>query len=273
MDVVERAVILAGGRGTRLAPYTTILPKPLLPVGEVPILEIVLRQLRAAGVCQASIAVGYLHELLRAYFGTGEKVGLRLDYSLEDQPLGTAGPLALVPNLTDTFLVMNGDLLTTIDYRALVKRHRESGAAATIAVFSRSIPIDLGIVELDPESRLTNYIEKPTLRHLVSMGIYVLEPRVLSYIEPGLRLDLPDLMRKLMKADELVIGYQHAGYWMDLGRKDDYERAVADFDHMREQLLPEGKSSASCLGARSIAVCDSDDRMVSDMGASLESRP
>ncbi len=236
--MVDRAVILAGGRGTRLAPYTTILPKPLMPVGEVPILEIVLRQLCAAGVCKATIAVGYLHELLQAYFGTGGKVGLSLDYSLEDQPLGTAGPLALVPNLTDTFLVMNGDLLTTIDYRALVQRHRESGATATIAVFSRSIPIDLGIVELDPQNRLTNYIEKPTLRHLVSMGIYVLEPKVLSFIEPGSRLDLPDLMRKLMKADELVIGYQHSGYWMDLGRKDDYERAIADLDEMRAVFFP-----------------------------------
>ncbi len=248
MEMVERAVILAGGRGTRLAPYTTILPKPLMPVGDVPILEIVLRQLRAAGVRKASIAVGYLHELLRAYFGGGEKVGLSLDYSLEDQPLGTAGPLALVPNLTDTFLVMNGDLLTTIDYRALVQRHRESGATATIAVFSRSIPIDLGIVELDPENRLTNYIEKPTLRHLVSMGIYVLEPKVLSHIPPGSRFDLPDLMRSLMKADELVIGYQHAGYWMDLGRKDDYERAVADFDRLRGELLPVGESIVACTG-------------------------
>ena len=246
MEMVERAVILAGGRGTRLAPYTTILPKPLMPVGDVPILEIVLRQLRAAGVRKASMAVGHLHELLRAYFGSGEKVGVSIDYSLEEQPLGTAGPLALVPDLNDTFLVMNGDLLTTIDYRALVQRHRESGATATIAVFSRSIPIDLGIVELDPENRLTNYIEKPTLRHLVSMGIYVFEPKVLSHITPGVRLDLPDLMRKLMMANEPVIGYQHEGYWMDLGRKDDYERAIADFERLRGELLPIGESIVSC---------------------------
>lgn len=246
MEMLERAVILAGGRGTRLAPYTTILPKPLMPVGDVPILEVVLRQLRVAGVRKASIAVGYLHELLRAYFGAGEKIGLSLDYSLEDQPLGTAGPLALVPDLTDTFLVMNGDLLTTIDYRTLVQRHRESGATATIAVFSRSIPIDLGIVELDSENRLRDYIEKPTLCHLVSMGIYVLEPKVLSYIEPGIRLDLPDLMRRLMRADEPVVGYQHTGYWMDLGRTDDYQRAFADFDQMRARFLPNEPQHERC---------------------------
>lgn len=245
MDMVERAVILAGGRGTRLAPYTTILPKPLMPVGDVPILEVVLRQLRHAGVRRSSIAVGYLHELLRAYFGNGQKLGLTIEYSQEDRPLGTAGPLALIPGLTDTFLVMNGDVLTTIDYRALFQYHRASGAAATIAVFSRTIPIDLGIVELDPDNRLRNYIEKPTLHHQVSMGIYVLEPRVLSYIEPGAYLDLPNLLRTLMKADEAVIGYQHTGYWMDLGRKDDYERAVADFDRMRGEFLPDEAAPAA----------------------------
>ena len=237
--MVERAVILAGGKGTRLAPYTVVLPKPLMPVDDVAILEIVLRQLRYFGVQRATIAVGYLAELLMAYLQDGEKWGIAIDYSREDRPLGTAGPLKLIRGLNETFLVMNGDLLTSLDYRELVAFHREKNAVATIGIFSRLIPIDLGIVEIDHEQRLWNYIEKPTLTHNVSMGVYVFEPQVLDYIPQNERLDFPDLIHLLLKAQQPVYGYAHKGYWLDLGRKEDYEQAVNDFQRMRSTFLPD----------------------------------
>jgi len=240
MILAERAVILAGGRGTRLAPYTTVLPKPLMPVGDVAILEVMLRQLRQHGIRRVTMAVGHLAELLMAYFGDGSKFGLTVDYSREDKPLGTAGPLKIIPDLTGTFLVMNGDILTTLDYSALVEWHHRQKAAATIAVFRRPVPIDLGIVEMDGTNRLTDYIEKPTLHYQVSMGIYVFEPRVMTHIPPNDYLDFPTLVKKLIGTGELVSGYPHQGYWLDLGRKEDYERAVEDYERMRSQFLGAG---------------------------------
>lgn len=238
MGPVERAVILAGGRGTRLAPYTTVLPKPLLPVGDIAILEVVLRQLRFFGIQRVTIAVGYLGELLMAYLGDGRRFALSVDYSREEEPLGTAGPLKLIPDLDDTFLVMNGDLLTTLDYQALVEFHRRHEAVSTIAVFSRPVHIDLGIVEMNEDQRLTGYIEKPTLHYQVSMGVYVFEPVVLDHIPYGEYLDFPDLVKRLIAADQSVLGYLHDGYWLDLGRREDYEKAVHDFEQMRDKFLP-----------------------------------
>lgn len=238
MEMLKRAVILAGGQGTRLAPYTTVLPKPLMPIGDIAILEVVLRQLRLYKVNRVTIAVGYLAELLMAYLGNGCKFGLSIDYSREDSPLGTAGPLKLIPNLTETFLVMNGDLLTTLDYAALVAYHRSRQAAATIAVFSRPVHIDLGIVRMDKHNRLVDYIEKPTLHYEVSVGVYVFEPRVLDYIPTNEYLDFPTLVKTLINAGELIVGYPHQGYWLDLGCKEDYERAVDDFARLRSQFLP-----------------------------------
>lgn len=159
-----RAVILAGGRGARLAPYTTILPKPLMPIGDVAILEVVLRQLAHYGFSRATIAVGYLAELIMAYLSDGERMGLRIDYSRETTPLGTAGPLTLIPDLDDTFLVINGDVLTTLDFGALVRYHKSRGAMATIAVFQRTVTIDLGVIEMDEHSRLTGYRRNPRCR-------------------------------------------------------------------------------------------------------------
>jgi NDP-sugar pyrophosphorylase family protein len=135
-----QAVILAGGKGRRLRPYTTVLPKPLMPLGDMPIIEVVLRQLAASGFDQVTVAVGYLAELLMAYCGDGSKFGLELRYSREEEPLGTAGPLALIDGLDDTFLVMNGDVLTSLDLRGLVQQHRASGAAATTARISSTQP-------------------------------------------------------------------------------------------------------------------------------------
>jgi len=231
-----RAVILAGGKGTRLAPYTTVLPKPLMPVGEMPILEIVIRQLAYHGFQNLTLAVGYLAELLMAYCGDGSKFGVRLNYSHEEQPLGTAGPISLVPDLNETFLVMNGDLLTTIDYSAMWKYHKERGAIATLASYCREVKIDLGVIESE-DGWVKEYIEKPTYRYAVSTGIYIFEPEVLKFVEHGQRLDLPDLVRRLMHAGEKVNIYNFDGYWLDIGRHDDYDTAVKEFDKRRNEFL------------------------------------
>ncbi len=232
------AVILAGGRGTRLAPYTTVLPKPLMPVGEMPILEIVIRQLAYHGIRNITLAVGYMAELLMAYCGDGSKFGVKLSYSREEQPLGTAGPLSLIQNLNETFLVMNGDLLTTIDYSAMWKYHKERGAIATLASYCREVKIDLGVIESE-DGWVKDYIEKPTYQYAVSTGIYIFEPEIMHFVEYGQRLDLPDLVRRLMHVGEKVNIYTFNGYWLDIGRHDDYESAVGEFNAHRIEFLPE----------------------------------
>ncbi len=233
-----KAVILAGGKGTRLKPYTTILPKPLMPIGDMPILEILLRQMKRAGINQAVLTVGHLAEMLRLFFQDGRNLGLDITYSYEDSPLGTAGPLSLIDGLDDTFMVANGDVLTTLPLNSLLDHHRLSGAAATIAMHRRKVHIDLGVIEQNDDGQVTGYIEKPTYDFMVSMGIYVFEPRVLEYIPRDQYLDFPDLVKQLIAADEIVAGFPFDGYWQDLGRADDYERAIEDFDRMKSLFLP-----------------------------------
>lgn len=233
-----RAIILAGGKGTRLAPYTTVLPKPLMPIGEMPILEIVIRQLQKKGFDDITLATGYLAELLMAYCGDGSKFGAKIDYSREERPLGTAGPIALVSNLNDTFLVMNGDLLTTIDYGAMLDYHRRRGALATIACYQRDVKIDLGVIEADEDNWVADYIEKPTYHYSVSMGIYLFEPQILNFIPKNERLDLPELVLKLMRSGEKVNIFNFDGYWLDIGRHDDYELAIEEFAKHKEAFLP-----------------------------------
>ncbi len=235
---IMKAIILAGGQGTRLAPYTKILPKPLMPIGDMPILEVILLQLKAAGIDEVILSVGHLSELLRAFFQDGERLGLRIKYSYEDSPLGTAGPIALVEGLDNTFLVANGDILTNLCVRDLVHYHRQCKAAATIASHRREVRIDLGVIEKDGNSRITGYIEKPCYDYLVSMGIYVFEPRVLDFITIDQYLDFPDLIHKLIAAGEIVNCFPFDGYWQDLGRPDDYENAARDFEQMRSEILP-----------------------------------
>lgn len=233
-----RAVILAGGKGTRLAPYTTVFPKPLMPIGDMPILEVVLHQLKDAGVARVTMAVGYLAELLEAFFRDGSRLGLEIDYAFEDRPLGTVGPLTRIQGLDDTFLMMNGDVLTTLDYRDLVRAHKEGGAIATVATHQRDVRIDFGVLETDARGRLTEYIEKPTMHYRVSMGVYVFEPRILEYLEPGCHQDFPDLVQELIGNGEQVLSYPFSGYWLDMGRPDDYARAVEEFDSRRRDFLP-----------------------------------
>ncbi len=232
------AVVLAGGKGARLAPYTTILPKPLMPIGDMPILEVMLLQMREAGIEHVVLTVGHLSELLRAFFKDGSQFGLDIRYSYEQCPLGTAGPIALVDGLNETFLVTNGDVLTTLNLRQLIQFHREQKAMATIAAHQRQSRIDLGVIQKDGDCRITGYIEKPVYDFLVSMGIYVFEPAVLPYIPRNEYLDFPELIKKLIAAGERVVGYEFNGYWEDLGRPDDYVRASKDFENMRSQFLP-----------------------------------
>ena len=235
-----KAVILAGGKGTRLAPFTKILPKPLIPIGDMPILEVMLRQLKRFGVNEVVLSVGYLAELLRAFFQDGTRLGLNIQYSYEETPLGTAGPLSLVEGLDDTFLVTNGDVLTNLNIKDLIEYHHSKGAIATIAAHSRDIKIDLGVIKSNADYEIIDYIEKPVYKFYVSMGVYIFEPRILSYIPCNEYLNLPDLILKLINAGERVASYPFDGYWMDLGRLDDYEEAVKDFEKLKPEILGDG---------------------------------
>jgi len=237
-----KAVVLAGGKGTRLAPYTKILPKPLMPVGDLPVLEILLRQMERYGVDEVILTVGYLSELLCAFFQDGRRFGLKIRYSYEDRPLGTAGPLSLIEGLDETFLVTNGDVLTTLNFQALIDYHQAHSGIATIASHVRRVHIDYGVILTGAGQDITGYIEKPTYDFLVSMGVYVFEPRVLQYIDFNQYLDFPDLVLKMLAAGEAVVSFPYEGYWMDLGREDDYERAVLDFEKIKPQILGETPS-------------------------------
>ncbi len=234
-----KAVVLAGGKGTRLSPYTKILPKPLLPIGDMPILEVMLKQMKRAGITDVVLTVGHLANLLRTFFMDGQRWGLNISYSYEEKPLGTAGPLSLISGLDSTFLVTNGDVLTTLDFCELIAFHKAQGGIATIAVHKRRVKIDLGVVQSDGDNRIIGYIEKPTYDYTVSMGIYVFEPQILKFIPFNMYLDFPELVLRLIAAGEKVIGYPFDGYWKDLGRPDDYAQAAEDFSVMQEYFLPE----------------------------------
>jgi NDP-sugar pyrophosphorylase family protein len=234
-----QAVIFAGGKGERLRPYTTVLPKPLLPIGDLPILEVSLRQLRRAGFTRVTLAVSHLAELVERLCGDGSRFGLEVRYSREPAPLSTAGPLKLVDALDDTFLAMNGDVLTTLDYRALLEFHRAERAAATVATHRRTLKVDLGVLEIAADGSLLEYIEKPEYQYRVSMGVYALEPRVRDYIAAGEVIDMPTLLRRLRDAGERVLTYEWDGLWLHIGRRDDYEEALAVFEQHRAALLGE----------------------------------
>lgn len=233
-----KAVILAGGKGTRLAPHTSVLPKPLIPIGDLPILEIMLRQLRTYGFTEVVLCVGYLSSLLEAYFGDGSKLGLSITYSHENEPLGTAGPLGLVPGLDRTFFAMNGDLLSTIDFAAMLRFHKEHGKSATVGLADKTVKIDLGVIETSPDQAITDYIEKPSYTYKVSMGIYVFEPTVLHYIREAGKLDLPDLVTRLVSDGERPMGFDSNCRWLDMGRIEDYSAAVETFESDRGVYLP-----------------------------------
>jgi NDP-sugar pyrophosphorylase family protein len=232
-----QAIILAGGKGARLKPYTAILPKPLMPMGDLPILEVVIRQLKQAGFNEIIMAVGHLASLIEAYFGDGSQWEIKIRYSREENPLGTAGPIALVEGLRSPFLVMNGDVLTNLDYRKFMAYHQQQGGIATIATYNKAVNITLGIIEATEKDEVYDYIEKPTLHYRVSMGIYAFDETVLQYIEPGKYLDFPDLIKLLLSREIRVKGYPFEGIWLDIGRKEDYEQAIEIFEGYRHEFL------------------------------------
>lgn len=228
--MAKTAVVLAGGEGRRLRPYTTVLPKPLLPVGDHSILEIILRQLANCGFEEAVLAVGYLAELIEAFAGDGSRFGIKVRYVRESGKLGTAAPIAHIDGLPDPVLVMNGDVLTDLDYSAMLEHHEGSGAKATIAVMRRTLNIEFGVVETDEGGTLIDFVEKPSLSHLISTGINVLSADAISMIPREGQFDLPDLIHSLRRAGELVSAYEMGGTWLDIGRPTDYETALTEFE-------------------------------------------
>ncbi len=233
-----QAIILAGGKGTRLKPYTVVFPKPLVPVGDKPILEIIIRQLASYGVEDVIISTGHLAELIETYFGNGSRWGVKLRYVREDTPLNTAGALKLVQNCEEDFLVMNGDTLTNLDYRALFDRHRSMKVMATVATRVREAKIDFGVVECDGGGMLVGYREKPVYTFPVSMGVYVLHRRCQDLIGEGESLGMPDLLLRIVAAGQKVFCYESSAYWLDIGRMDDYERAQEEFETNRGKFFP-----------------------------------
>ncbi|MET7986103.1 MULTISPECIES: sugar phosphate nucleotidyltransferase [unclassified Streptomyces] len=232
------AVILAGGKGVRLRPYTTALPKPLVPIGDQhAILEIVLRQLASTGFTSCTIAIGHLGEIIRAYVGDGSQWGLAVDYSTEESPLGTMGPLLTMRDrLPESFLVMNGDVLTDLDFGDVLRQHRGSEAPLTIATFARQVRIDFGVLTTD-ERKVVAFTEKPSMDYRVSMGVYGLSLSTLENYTAGLPLGFDELVLDLLRSGNEPHAYEFEGYWLDIGRPDDYDRANAEFTTRKSLLL------------------------------------
>ena len=234
-----RAVILAGGKGTRLRPYTVSLPKPLVPVGDRSILDIVLVQLRRAGVTRVTMAVNHLAHLIMAYFGDGKRWGLQIDYSLEDKPLSTIAPLKLIKDLPENFFVMNGDVLTDLDAAGLYRYHVDHDADITVATFERDSKIDFGVLETDENDRIVGFAEKPVYHFSVSMGLYVLNRRLLEIVPADAPFGFDNLMLACVEHGRKALSYPHRGFWLDIGRPDDYEQANENAEELIGRLLSE----------------------------------
>jgi NDP-mannose synthase len=231
--------ILAGGRGVRLRPYTTALPKPLVPIGEeYAILDIILQQLKMQGFTRVTLAIGHLGSLIRAFVGDGSRWGLEVDYSEENQPLSTIGPiLNFIDRLPEHFLVMNGDVLTDLDYGDLLQRHIHSGAPLTVATYQRQVKIDFGTLET-VDGHIVKFREKPTLAYGVSMGVYAMSRRTLARYPKGVPFGFDDLVLDLLARQDRPRAYHFDGYWLDIGRPDDYDEANRSFEELRGVLLP-----------------------------------
>jgi NDP-mannose synthase len=236
----RRAVVLAGGKGSRLRPYTVVLPKPLMPVGDYPILEVILRQLAAQGFGRVTLAVNYQAEVIRAFCGDGSRWGITIDYSLETMPLSTIAPLRLIGDLPENFLLMNGDVLTDLCMQKLYDDHVSQNRQFTIAASERTNVVDYGVLHAR-ENRLVGFEEKPKFPYLVSMGVYVVNRSVLERVPAGQKYGFDDLMLDMLAKNQPVHIERHPGYWLDIGRVDDYMRAVDEFDVWRKKLLPDDK--------------------------------
>jgi NDP-mannose synthase len=233
----KRAVILAGGKGTRLRPYTVVLPKPLMPVGDYPVLEIIVRQLAKKGFRHITMAVNHQANLIKAFFGDGSHWDIRIDYSLESEPLSTIAPLTLIPDLPEHFLLMNGDVLIDLDFNTFWQQHVDGSRVFTIAAACRKEKTEYGVLHVDENSRLTGFEEKPEKEYLVSTGVYVVSRQLLSAIPKQTKYGFDDLMRDLLAQGAAVQVIPHRGYWRDIGRPDDYHQAIEDFENGRQALL------------------------------------
>lgn len=233
----DRAVVLAGGKGTRLRPYTVVLPKPLMPIGDYPILEVIVRQLQQHGFRHITLAVNHQANLIQAFFQNGEKWGVTIDYSMEAKPLSTVAPLKLVKDLPDYFILMNGDVLTDLNLRSLLSLHVAEKRLFTIAASWRTQTADYGVLHTDDGMTLTHFEEKPTSRYLVSMGVYIVSRSVLEDVPADQKFGFDDLMLSLLAAGKKVHVHPHEGYWLDIGRPDDYMKAIDDFEKGRDIFL------------------------------------
>jgi len=233
-----RAIILAGGKGVRLMPYTSVFPKPLVPIaGELPILEIVIRQLKKNGFTHITIAVNHLANLIMAFFGDGEKWGVRIDYSIEDKPLSTIGPLTLIKDLPENFLVMNGDILTDLSFSALMKTHIDGGHDLSVASYVRKQKVDFGVLNINEKSLVVGFEEKPEYTFRVSMGVYILNKSIIDQLQVGVEYGFDNLMLDGIDRDLKIHSYAFDGYWLDIGRPDDYIQANKDYPKLKSSIL------------------------------------
>jgi NDP-sugar pyrophosphorylase family protein len=235
---MSRVVIQAGGKGTRLYPYTTVLPKPLMPIGDAPILEIVLQQLVHYGFRDVTITVGHLGHLIQAVLGDGSRYGARIDYVREKEPRGTMGALSSLPELDGTVLVMNGDLLTDFNFRDFIEAHWAGETELSVGVYNKRIPVSLGVLDLDERHRAIGFREKPVLTFPCSMGIYAVEPGIRRLIPRHGTFGFDDLMALCLERDIAVRAHPFDGLWLDIGRPDDYAEAARLFQEHRARLLP-----------------------------------
>jgi len=236
----KRAVLLAGGKGTRLRPYTVVLPKPLMPIGNYPILEVIIRQLVGHGFDHITLAVNHQAEIIKAFFGDGSKWNIKIDYSLETQPLSTMGPLKLIDDLPENFLVMNGDILTDLNFSKLFDDHVAENRLYTISSYEREQINQYGVLFTNDNNHLTGFEEKPKVKFEVSMGIYIINNKVLDFIPTNQAYGFDHLMLKMIEDKNQVNVKKHEGYWLDIGRPDDYMVAIETFDKMKKTFLGEG---------------------------------
>ena len=235
--MIKRAIILAGGKGTRLRPYTKVYPKPMMPIGKFIILEIVIKQLKFYGFKHITISVGHQANLIKAFFGNGSKYKISIDYSLEKKPLGTMGPLKIIKDLPQNFLVLNGDVLTDLNFDKFYNYHIKKKNLFSISSYLRNEIIDYGLLETNKKDSLVKFLEKPKRNFNVSMGIYMLNKDVLKYIPNKKFFGFDNLMIKLLKLKKKIKVKKHTGYWQDIGRPSDYLLATEEFKKMKKKLL------------------------------------
>jgi len=243
----RRAIVLAGGRGTRLQPYTVVLPKPLMPIGDYPILEVLIRQLARHGFERITLAVNHQADIIKAFCGDGGKWSVSIDYSLEDRPLGTIGPLKLIRDLPENFLLLNGDILTDLNFTSFFEAHAATERLFTISASARRHVADYGVLDIEADGQLTGFREKPAMDYLVSMGIYVMNRRLLDLIPDGAPFGFDDLMLYMLRNGMPVHVERHQGYWLDIGRPDDYLQAIESFEKRKDELLAGGKSGRTAV--------------------------